>query len=377
MPWAAAAAAVAGAGTTYALNKMDGGSSGTQTQTSSNAPWEPQQPYLTYGFEQAKDLYGKAAQNPVYQGPRVAGLTDWQQGTLGNAINFTNNSGGYSSPAFGTGFGLMNTGSGFGNNAQGLFNQYSGGDPTQTILNNASQYANSPYAQGMIDAAGRDVTRQLYEQQLPTLNKAATGSGNLNSTRTGVESAIATRGAADRLADISSGIRGQLFDKGLTQSQSQYNQNLQNSLAANSQLYNAYLAGNNGMTNAQQIGANNYDLGMAAGDKVQNQSQAQINADMQKFAEERGIPMDLLAKYMGIIQGNYGGSSTSNTSGTPATASTGNTLLGGAALGYGLYNKLGGFTQSNPSNTGSTWGTSGRTGPVDAYSDSGMSSFFG
>lgn len=333
---------------------------GTQTQTSE--PWGPQQPYLTYGFGQAKDLYQQAAKNPVYQGNRVADLNPYSSNIANLVGNYAPTSFGLAQNALGQSSQVAGTGAGFAGNAADLYSRYSGIDPTQSILNNAAQYANSPYAQGMIDAAGRDVTRNLYENQLPTLAKAAAGSGNTNSTRAGVESAIAQRGAADRLADISSSIRGTLFNTGLQQSQNQFNQNLQNSLAANSQLANAFGAGNNAMVQGQQMMGNAFDQGSAAGQLFQNQEQAKLNAEMQKFNEGRDVPLDLLGKYMSMIQGNYGGTTTTQlpSYGGGFGGGFGGAMmgaLGGALGGAGIASRLGGFNTSG----GTGWGTTGRT----------------
>lgn len=327
---------------------------GTQTQTSE--PWGPQQPYLTYGFEQAKNAYQNASANPVFQGQRVAALNPFTS-------NIANLVGGYAPTSFGFGQNALTqgsqvarTGANFAGNAADLYSRFSGIDPTEQIIANAGQYANSPYAEGMIDAAGRDVTRNLYENQLPTLAKAAAGSGNTNSTRAGVENAIATRGAADRLADISSSIRGQLFNTGLQQSQNQFNQNLTNSLAANQQLSNAYGAGLNGMIQGQQMLGNAFDQGNAAGGVFQNQQQNQLNSAMQTFNEGRDIPLDLLGRYMGLVQGNYGGTTTTQLpsyGGGWQGALTG--ALGGALGGAGIAQKLGGFniTPTGGMSTGS------------------------
>lgn len=339
---------------------------GTQTQTSQ--PWSEQIPYLTYGFGQAKDLYQQAAQNPVYQGQRVAALNPFSSNIANMVGGYAPTSFGYGQNALSQGSQVAGTGSSFAGNAADLYSRYTGIDPTQTILNNASQYANSPYAQGMIDAASRDVTRNLYENQLPTLAKAAAGSGNTNSTRAGVESAIAQRGAADRLADISSTVRGQLFNTGLQQAQSQFNQNLTNSLAANSQLANAYGTGLNAQLQGQQMVGNAFDQGTAAGNVFQNQNQNELNAEMQKFQEQQNNPMDLLSKYMGLVQGNYGGTTTTQMpsyGGGWQGALTG--ALGGALGGAGIASKLGGFNLgSSGSGSGGFGGASGQ-----AWKDSG------
>lgn len=320
---------------------------GTTTTSSSSEPWGPQQEYLTWGFGQAKDAAQNALKNPVYQGNRVASLNPYSSGIANQVGGFAPTSFGYGTNTQALGANVANTGGQFAGNASNLFSQYSG-DPTQQILANANSYANSPYAQGMVDAAGRDVTRNLYENQLPTLAKAAAGSGNTNSTRAGVESAIAQRGAADRLADISTGIRGQLFNQGLTQSQNQYNQNLQNSLAANSQLYNAYTGGTNGLIQGQQMVGNAFDQGTGAGNVFQNQEQNQLNADMAKFNETNQNPLNYLTQYMGLVNGNYGGTST----GTSTAPTYGGGLMGGlmgaaggALGGIGIGKKLGGFSK--------------------------------
>lgn len=278
-------------------------SSGSSTQ----APWDPQIPYLTYGFGQAKDIYQNAAQNPVYQGQRVADLNGYQTSSADNAGDLSNNSFGYANNLFSQGNNLLNTGSGFGGNAQSLYQQAMSNP--NGALNMGNAYANSDVANGLIQSAGRDVTRNLYENQLPTLAKAAAGSGNTNSTRAGVESAIAQRGAADRLADISSNIRGTLFDAG----NNQYNTNFNQALNSNNQLSNAYSSGMNGLLNGANLGTNLFNLGQNAGGMYQQQGQNQINADMNKFNEQNNNALDLLSKYMGIVKGNYGG--TSNTTG--------------------------------------------------------------
>lgn len=307
---------------------------GTTTQTSK--PWEVQQPYLQYGFEQAKDAAGNALTNPVYQGQRVAGMNPYTTNAVDLAGTYANNNFGALGGLNNTSMGLLNTGSQFGGNAANLYNQYSG-DPTQQILGNANQYANNPYVSGIIDAGARDVTRNLYENQLPTLAKAATGSGNTNSTRAGVENAIAMRGAGDRLADMSNTIRGQFFGKGLDMSQNQYNQNLTNSLNANNQLSGAFSSGFRGLTDTQNLAGSLTNMGTSAGGLMQGQEQKQLDAQMAQFAEQRGVPLDILKQYMGIVGGNYGQTATSTTPSTGGGLMGGiQGAIGGALGGYGI-----------------------------------------
>src|SRR3546814_8743851 len=66
----------------------------------------------------------------------------------------------------------------------------------------------------MIDANSRDVVRNLNEETLPGIDRQATATGGINSSRAGVAAGIAQRGAEDRIADISSTIRGDAYNRG-------------------------------------------------------------------------------------------------------------------------------------------------------------------
>src|SRR3546814_17606188 len=71
----------------------------------------------------------------------------------------------------------------------------------------------------MIDANSRDVVRNLNEETLPGIDRQATATGGINSSRAGVAAAIARRGAEDRVADISASIRGEAKNRGLSLAQ--------------------------------------------------------------------------------------------------------------------------------------------------------------
>lgn len=270
--------------------------------------------------------------NPAYTGQRVADLNPFQVSSANNLGSFSNNTASTPYTMLNAGTSNLNAGSNYGANAQSIFDRYNGVDPTQNILDNANLYANNPYISGLIDASSRDVVRNLNEQTLPTLNRQFSGTGNTNSTRAGVESAIAQRGAADRLSDLSSQIRSQFFGKGLDMAQSQFNQNLQNSLAANNQLYNAANLGNNLINSGQQFASNNFNQGQLAGNMFQQQNQNQLNANKAQFDEAQANTLRALAGMSGVAgagQGWSGGptSSTSESTSTPSIASVAGSLL--------------------------------------------------
>lgn len=321
-------------------SKSSGG--GTTTTTSSSAPWDPQQPYLTSGFKDARTALDGALKNPVYQGPRVANLNPFTTSGANLVGNYANTN--FNNVESGTNAAnsLLTAGANYGNNAADIYARYSGVDPTNTILENAGRYANNPYVDGIIDSAGRDVTRQLNENTLPSLNRQFSGTGNTNSTRAGVESAIAQRGAADRLSDMSSDIRGKFFGQGLTMAKDQYNTDLVNSLSANRGIYDAFTGGNSGMKSSADL-ANSYgNMLTNAGSIYSNYDQNILDADRAKFDETNANPLDYIQKYMASVGGNYGGTS----SGTSTAPSSGGGImgaitgaLGGAAGGIGIASK--------------------------------------
>jgi len=350
MAWAAVAggtiAAVGGIGSAMMANKGGGTSS-------SSAPWSVQQPYLTTGFDGAQDAYQKAMSMGTYQGQTVAGLNPYQTSGADAAGQYASQYGMPAAQQLGTaGQQFLGYGQQFGSNASNLYTQAQG-DPTQKILSDANAYANNPYVDGQIDAANRDVSRDLNETALPSLARTSSGTGNTNSTRDGVQSAILQRGAADRMADTASSIRSQFFGQGLNMAQGQYNQNLQNSLQANNQLLQSFQQGGNTILQGQQVAGNAFDASQAAGGVYQNQNQAELNAAHQKFLDEQNTGLDLTGKYQGIVNGNFGTQSSTSTSQNPLAAG-----LGTAASLAGTWGKLGGF---NTSTSVTPWATSGNS----------------
>ena len=288
-------------------------------------------PGLQQATTQGMGLANEIFANPAYSGQRVAALNPFQTdsaNTLGGfAGQFTP-----TAQSRAAALGLSNVGAGmnFGNNAQGIFNQFSG-DPTQQILANANQYANNPFVDGLISASSRDVVRNLYENQLPGIDRAATGAGNLNSTRAGVESAIASRGAADRLADMSSEIRSKFFGQGLDASRAQYNQNLQNMLQANQGLMQAGQFGLDTLGNAQNLATTGFGQSQAAGSLFQGQNQAELDAQRAQFDEGLANRLAVLANLQGNTQSAQGFKSVAGVTPGATTPSIASQLAGFAS----------------------------------------------
>ena len=288
-------------------------------------------PALQTGVAGSIGLFNQYNANPAYAGPRVAGLNPFQTGaanTLGNfAQGFTPDA---TNAAANLGFSNIGAGMGFGSNAQDIFNRASM-DPTQQIIGQAGQFADNPYTQGMIDAASRDVTRNLFENQLPGIDRAASGTGNLNSTRAGVESAIAQRGAADRLADMSSEIRGKFFGQGLGMAQDQFNNNLRNMMASNQELMRAGQFGMDTLGGAQNLANVGFGQGNLAGELFRNFDQASLDANKAFFDESLANRLAVLAPLFGASQAGQGFRTTAGVTQTPSMAAQ----IGGLMQGIG------------------------------------------
>lgn len=298
------------------------------------------QPALQAGVGGAIGLFNQYNANPAFTGQRVAGLNPFQTGAANTLGTFSQGFTPMASNAAGNlGFSNIGAGMGFGSNAQDIFGRASM-DPTQAILGAAGQFADNPYTQGIIDAASRDVTRNLFENQLPGINRAASGTGNLNSTRAGVESAIAARGAADRLADTSSKIRGQFFGTGLDMAQNQFNQNLQNMMAANQDLMRAGQFGLGTLGTAQELAQTGFGQGQLAGGLFQAQNQAELDAQKAVFDESLANRLAVLQPLFGAAQAGQGFRSVAGVTQQPSIAAQ----IGGLMQGVGAIGK--GFSDS-------------------------------
>lgn len=272
--------------------------------------WKTAQPFHQQALGGLGNLANQVAANPAFSGQRVADLNPFQTNAANTLGSFAGNTAGLGYNMMGAGLGSLDASSAAGGNAASIFNRASM-DPTQMIINQAGMFANNPYTDGMIDAASRDVMRQFGEQTMPGMNRTFAGTGNTNSSRAGVESAIAQRGAADRLADISTGIRGQFFGQGLGMAQNQFNNNLTNMMNANSGLINAGTFGSGLINSGQQFAGNNFNQGMSAGGVFQNQNQNVIQGNMNQFNESIQNP---LAVY-GALSGAAGNTQAKTTAG--------------------------------------------------------------
>jgi hypothetical protein len=272
-------------------------------------PWKAQGPYLKSGFSEAQRLYDLFQGSPSYQGNLYSPMNPLQQGGAWQLANYGAGQGQDLGNAAGQAS-MSNLGAGqqFGQNALDIYGR-SQQDPTQQIVGNAGTFADNPYMSGMIDAASRDVVRNLNENDLPQLNQDANMSGNTDSSRTGIAQGILQRGAADRVGDIASNLRGGAYANGLSLAAGNYQNGIQNQLNANSQAGNAFSTGVQGAQGAFGLGTGAAGAIGQAGGAFQNDEQQMLNEAYNRWNMQDQRPSDLLNRYWGVASTGFGGGS--------------------------------------------------------------------
>jgi hypothetical protein len=143
--------------------------------------------------------------------------------------------------------------------------------------NNLGNYINNDVLNGQINAATRDITRNLNENQLTGNAANAASSGNSGSSRRAVMDAISTRGANDRSADIGSQMRGNAYNQALGIEAGRASQNAGFQQGANQA--NAGFMQNSNQFNAgqqNQMRSQGFTMG---GNQLQNNLSRQQQAD--------------------------------------------------------------------------------------------------
>lgn len=264
-------------------------------------PWEPQQPYLLGGFDQAQTALkdGLASLNGISD--FTADLTPQQRQAIGLMSGIGSNTAQtLGSTALSTGMSQMGNFAQFGNNAQSLYNQ-AGVDPTQSIISNAHAYANDPYLQGQIDSALGDV-RKAFDRNVADINGNATATGNINSTRAGALEAIAMDDAMDRGAAISSQMRGQAYQAGLDRAMATNDAMFDRRMAANGMIGMSGLQGFDMARGGLDTSLTGANASLTAESIIQGQNQAEIDGQIAGAS----MPLDFVSRYMSAIGGNYG-----------------------------------------------------------------------
>ena len=290
------------------MGKKGGGGGGSTTTVQKADPWAGQQPYLQDIFQQAQQLYNAGGMAPnYYPGQTVAGQSDWTKQALQMQADRAQSG----SPLITNASNAMNnitTGQALAGN-QGL-----------NTLNQLSQEDN-PYVDELYNRANSQVQANL--------------DGNFN--RAGrYGSGAHEAAAADAANNLAAQMYSSLWDKRADAAQSA------------GQLYNTgigqqVVAGQTGQQLANQAYTDAEALSQAGG-MMDDYNQQLINADIDRYNYNQQKALLALQNYNNLIQGSYGGTTTTTGQQSNRGSTLGN-VAGGALTGGGLAYMLG---ASNP-----------------------------
>tara|TARA_B100000767_G_scaffold124816_1_gene118954 strand:- start:420 stop:1412 length:993 start_codon:yes stop_codon:yes gene_type:complete len=321
--WGQIAGAVLGGGMSYLSSKQDRKNQAAQNDALM-AGFNQYKPYVDNNLKGSEGALNNVLDTGAYQGNTLAGPNAFQTGTANTMGNFGTN-------MMNSGNAMMGNNAGFGNNANNMYGQYQGmanAAQQQDRLGNAINYANQNTG-SLLDTAMRDDRRNLQENTLTGIDNAAMGSGNMNSSRAGIATAVANRAYDDRRSDMASNIQNNLIDRSLnTQNQAFADQQnaLSGAMGANTGIANAYGVGMNTLGE----GAN---FGMNAGNSLQGYDQTQLNDMRQRFEDQRDFEMQQRTQYNAGILGKAPNSSQN------VKANMHNPMMAGISGAMGGYGK--------------------------------------
>lgn len=315
-----------------------GGGSTTTVQKAD--PWSGQQPYLSDVFSQSQNLYNSGALAPnYYAGNTVAPQSSWTQAAnqmqadraLNGDASISTAKGGMDNITSGN---AMTSNLGLTNLNKLAGTDFNAGNAGLTALEQMTNAVN-PYSSALLNDAVGQATAQI--------DSGFSGAGRYGS-------GAHENARADAIGDMTSAFYSDAYDKQMQ--------------AANA-ASNAYLSGLSGQTQAGAAAGNLYNSGLdtqisgagmaldlanqkykdaemlsQAGANLDAYQQAKIDADIDRWNYDQQRPLTALSNYNQLIQGTYGGTTTS-TGKSNYTPSALGTAVGGAALGAGLLDAAG------------------------------------
>lgn len=266
------------------------------------------EPYVDAGLAGGQDAFNKALNTGYYQGDTLAGTNPY-------ASAAANTMGGYSPNVMSSGFGLMNTGGAFGRNFSDLYNR-----AQQDSLSGAIDYANEN-AGALTDALMSDARRNT-QLAMQGNNMAASGTGNVNSSRAGVADAALLGDLARRAEATGETVRNNLIDRKMSADANAFAR----SMDANRALADTYGVGLSTMGTGARFG-------MDAGSFLQGEEQNRLNDARARFEGNRDFGYNMYKDYM---SGMLGRAPTTNNTTQPNMVNPGAATLGGAMSGFGF-----------------------------------------
>lgn len=298
------------------------GQSSQQTQSSS-APWAPQQPYLTQGFQDAStNLANETARGP-YSGNYVAPTNGSQYDAATGQYNFSTGqpvASGVGS-LLGSGTSALTSGTNTAQGAEGALSSVLQGNTASGLVGQANTLGSGYNVPAEVAAAMQPAEQAASESTLPNLYRHAAAEGNLNSDRTAVAQGVVDQGLGQTAESLDAQLQNQNFATSLGTAMAQNGQNI-SGLSA--------LGGLGGSTAG--LGAADITSGVNTGESAatgaqtgantqQTLDQSNLNNGIDKYTNQQNFPLQALQTYMSMIQGNYGNQVNSTTTSTPSILS--------------------------------------------------------
>lgn len=280
-----------------------GSSSSNQRTTTVSEPWSVQQPYLKEIFSEAQNLYDTGQLAPdYYAGNTVAPQSQWTQDALQMQADRAMNGDASISTAKGAMDNITSGNALAGNTGLNALNQM-----TEAV---------NPYSTALLNDAVGQANAQI--------DSGFSGAGRYGS-------GAHENAKADSVADLTN----QFYSNA-------YNQQLQAAQQAG-QLYNTGIGQQivAGQT-AQQLANQAYTDAAAlseAGGVLDDYEQSLINADIDRYNYDASKAMTALSNYNALIQGAYGGTTTSTQQDTGSSSGSSSRLgnvAGGAMTGASI-----------------------------------------
>ena len=340
---------------------MGPGPSKTTSQSSSSAPWAPQQGYLMDAFKAANDTFQKNTTAGGYSGDYIAAPNAAQRDGYQNAIDQ-----GYAGQ--GAAGGMLTN----GQNAQKSGSAATGGalnglgaigsrDAMGNDIANARRYMDGLDIPGAVNAGMLDAKRTATEEVLPGILRASAASGGVNSDRAALASGVVARGLGEKQMALDATLRNDAYAKGILASQQGTEQSTKAFTAqgtlGNTQNQQGILSQAYGFDAQKNI--NDQITGGANG--LQGLDQQTLDNLKAKFNGGQDFTYDQLQKLMSIIGGTYG----SEANGT-STEKSNPSLLQNIGAGVGIAGSL--FCDETLKDTYGPTGTYWRSFPLYLFS---------
>ena len=318
----------------------------------------------------------QAAQGP-YMGNYFAAPNATQYGAIDQATNFAQgNAANVGNNQINQGQGLLSN-YGTGTNAANALYNFGSASQTQNNINTANQYAQNPYIDQMVNAATYGANRNAAENDVPNLYRAAASSGNINSDRSALAQGVIGRGLAENAQNIGATMRGNMWNTGLNQANTQNQQQLGALSNAGSLGANLGGAGSSMMSQGINDQANLSNLYSGAGSALNSLNQSFLDNSLAKYQGQRADQWSPYQQGMGVFgTNNWGSTNTTNSSGISMAPQVNQPsspgALGIAGAGLGIAGSLAGLSLGGPA--GATLGSMAGKGIMSMFPGFGGSS---